>query len=124
MVQKEVAERISAGPGSKTYGILSVLLQAFYHIEFLFTVSEQVFVPPPKVKSAVIKLVRNHVTELPCSETLFFKVVKAAFNQRRKMLRNSLKELCNALPAEFAEKRPEQLSVDEFITIARIIENN
>lgn len=123
MVQKEVAERISAGPGSKTYGILSVLLQAFYRIEYLFTVSEQVFVPPPKVKSAVIKLVRNQVTKLPCNETLFFKVVKTAFNQRRKMLRNSLKELCNVLPAEFAEKRPEQLSVVDFIALTTGIEN-
>ncbi len=123
MIQKEVAERISAGPGSKTYGILSVLLQAFYNIEYLFTVSEQVFVPPPKVKSAVIKLVRNQVTELSCNETLFFRVVKTAFNQRRKMLRNSLKEMCKSIPDEFAEKRPEQLSVAEFIELTGIIEN-
>ncbi|HKI88064.1 MAG TPA: 16S rRNA (adenine(1518)-N(6)/adenine(1519)-N(6))-dimethyltransferase RsmA [Draconibacterium sp.] len=124
MIQKEVAERISAGPGSKTYGILSVLLQAFYHIEYLFTVSEQVFIPPPKVKSAVIKLVRNKVTTLPCNETLFFKVVKVAFNQRRKMLRNSLKELCDSIPTEFAVKRPEQLSVADFIKLTRTIENH
>lgn len=123
MVQKEVAERISAGPGSKTYGILSVLLQAFYNIDYLFTVSEQVFVPPPKVKSAVIKLVRNQVTTLPCNETLFFRVVKAAFNQRRKMLRNSLKELVESVPAEYAQKRPEQLSVADFIRLTSTIEN-
>lgn len=123
MVQKEVAERISAGPGSKTYGILSVLLQAFYNIEYLFTVSEQVFVPPPKVKSAVIKLTRNSVTELACNEKLFFKVVKTAFNQRRKMLRNSLKEMSESIPAEFAEKRPEQLSVADFVKLTDAIEN-
>ena len=123
MVQKEVAERISAGHGNKTYGILSVLLQAFYHIEYLFTVSEQVFIPPPKVKSAVIKLVRNTRSDLPCSEKLFFKVVKAAFNQRRKMLRNSLKEICTELPGEFAEKRPEQLSVENYIELTCAIEN-
>ena len=124
MVQKEVAERISAGPGSKTYGILSVLLQAYYDIYYLFTVSEQVFVPHPKVKSAVIKLVRNQVNELSCSEILFFKVVKAAFNQRRKMIRNSLKEMSKSIPAEFAEKRPEQLSVADFIKLTNAIENS
>lgn len=123
MIQKEVAERISAGPGSKTYGILSVLLQAFYDIEYLFTVSEQVFIPPPKVKSAVIKLVRNQVAELSCSETLFFKVVKTSFNQRRKMLRNSLKGMSESIPAEFAEKRPEQLSVADFVLLTSNIEN-
>lgn len=123
MIQKEVAERISAGPGSKTYGILSVLLQAFYNIEYLFTVSEQVFIPPPNVKSAVIKLVRNQVTALPCSETLFFSVVKTAFNQRRKMLRNSLKGMSESIPAAFAEKRPEQLSVADFILLTSAIEN-
>jgi 16S rRNA (adenine1518-N6/adenine1519-N6)-dimethyltransferase len=124
MIQKEVAERISAGPGSKTYGIMSVLLQAFYNIEYLFTVSEQVFIPPPKVKSAVIKLVRNQVTTLPCNETLFFRVVKTAFNQRRKMLRNSLKGMSDIIPADFAEKRPEQLSVANFIELTRSIENH
>ncbi|QGY45084.1 16S rRNA (adenine(1518)-N(6)/adenine(1519)-N(6))-dimethyltransferase RsmA [Maribellus comscasis] len=123
MIQKEVAERINAGHGNKTYGILSVLLQTFYQIEYLFTVSEQVFTPPPKVKSAVIRLVRNDRTDLPCDETLFFKVVKAAFNQRRKMLRNSLKEICIDLPAEYAEKRPEQLSVDDYIELTCGIEN-
>lgn len=122
MVQKEVAERISAGPGSKTYGILSVLLQTFFTIEYLFTVSEQVFIPPPKVKSAVIRLTRNGRESLPCSEQLFIRVVKTAFNQRRKMLRNSLKEFGDKLPVEFAEKRPEQLSVDDYIVITKAVE--
>lgn len=87
MLQKEVAERICAGPGSKTYGIMSVLLQAFYKTEYLFTVSEHVFAPPPKVKSGVIRLIRNDVINLGCDEVLFFRVVKACFNQRRKTLR-------------------------------------
>jgi len=123
MIQKEVAERIASKHGSKSYGILSVILQAFYDIEYLFTVSEHVFVPPPKVKSAVIKLKRNKVSELPCSETLFVEVVKAAFNLRRKMLRNSLKAICENLPDKFADKRPEQLSVDDFIELTSIIED-
>jgi 16S rRNA (adenine1518-N6/adenine1519-N6)-dimethyltransferase len=123
MVQKEVAERINARHGNKTYGILSVLLRAFYHVEYLFTVSEQVFIPPPKVKSAVIRLVRSSRTDLPCGEALFFKVVKAAFNQRRKMLRNSLKGICAELPDGFAEKRPEQLSVEDYIELTCAIEN-
>jgi len=123
MVQKEVAERIASNSGTKTYGILSVLLQAFFDIEYLFTVSEQVFNPPPKVKSAVIRLKRNDVSELPCDEILFIKVVKSAFNLRRKMLRNSLKGICRNLPGEFAEKRPEQLSVDSFIELTCKIEN-
>lgn len=123
MFQKEVAERIASKHGSKSYGIMSVLLQAFYNIEYLFTVSETVFIPPPKVKSAVIKLVRNDVVALPCSEEFFVKVVKAAFNLRRKMLRNSLKGICENLPAQYAEKRPEQLSVDDFITLTTLIEN-
>jgi 16S rRNA (adenine1518-N6/adenine1519-N6)-dimethyltransferase len=123
MVQKEVAERISAGPGSKTYGIISVLLQTFYNLEYLFTVSEQVFVPPPKVKSAVIRMTRNERQTLPCDEALFIRVVKTAFNQRRKMLRNSLKEYIEKLPVEFAEKRPEQLSVSDFILLTTAFEN-
>lgn len=123
MVQKEVAERIAAPHGSKIYGILSVLLQAFFDIEYLFTVSETVFNPPPKVKSAVVRLRRNNLEALPCNEKLFIQVVKAAFNQRRKMLRNSLKEICSELPAKFAEKRPEQLSVNDFIELASDIEN-
>ena len=91
MLQKEVAERICTGPGSKTYGILSVLLQAWYHVEYLFTVSEDVFDPPPKVKSAVVRLTANGRISLGCNERLFKSVVKQAFNQRRKMLRNSIK---------------------------------
>ncbi|MBR6092350.1 MAG: ribosomal RNA small subunit methyltransferase A [Bacteroidales bacterium] len=119
MIQKEVAERIAAGPGSKTYGILSVLLQAWYDIEYLFTVHENVFNPPPKVKSAVIRLKRNSVKELGCDEEMFVTVVKQAFNQRRKTLRNSLRPM---IPVEIIEneifnKRPEQLSVQEFVEL-------
>lgn len=124
MFQKEVAERIASKHGSKSYGIMSVLLQAFYDIEYLFTVSELVFSPPPKVKSAVIRLRRNNVSELPCNEALFIKVVKAAFNLRRKMLRNSLKEISAHVPASFAEKRPEQLTVADFIELTIEIENS
>lgn len=123
MVQKEVAERICKGPGNKTYGILSVLLQAWYDTDYLFTVSEQVFIPPPKVKSAVVRLRRNSFKELPCNERLFFEVVKTAFNQRRKMLRNSLSGLCSYLPGRFAQKRPEQLSVADFVDLTGEIEN-
>lgn len=123
MIQKEVAERIASKHGTKNYGILSVLLQAFYDIEYLFTVSEHVFLPPPKVKSAVIRLKRNSVELLPCDEKLFTSVVKAAFNQRRKMLRNSLRNICEEVPEKFAEKRPEQLSVSDFIEITQLIEN-
>lgn len=122
MVQKEVAERLSAPHGSKTYGILSVILGAFYDIEYLFTVSEQVFIPPPKVKSAVIRLRRNPVEMLPCNEKLFFRIVKAAFNKRRKMLRNSLRELELEIPEQFADKRPEQLSVADFIRLTKMVE--
>ena len=118
MIQKEVAERIAAPPGSKTYGIMSVLLQAFYHIELLFKVSENVFVPPPKVKSAVIRLKRNSTKTLECDEQLFYTVVKTAFNQRRKTLHNSLKKLIlNPQPNEILQKRPEQLSVDQFVAL-------
>ena len=123
MVQKEVAERIASKHGNKTYGILSVILQVFYDIEYLFTVSEHVFQPPPKVKSAVIRLTRNKVKELPCNEAFFIEVVKAAFNLRRKMLRNSLKAICENLPGKYAEKRPEQLSVADFIELTVLIEN-
>ena len=123
MIQKEVAERLAAGPGSKTYGILSVLLQAWYDIEYLFTVHENVFNPPPKVKSAVIRLKRNNVKELDCDEKLFVTVVKQAFNQRRKTLRNSLRSL---IPVEIIEneifnKRPEQLSVAEFVELVKVL---
>ena len=123
MVQKEVAERITSPHGNKTYGILSVLLQAFYNIEYLFTVSENVFSPPPKVKSAVIRLTRNERESLPCDDGLFFKVVKAAFHLRRKMLRNSLREICGHIPLKYADKRPEQLSVEDFIELTVLIEN-
>ena len=121
MIQKEVAERIAAGPGSKTYGILSVLLQAWYDIEYLFTVHENVFNPPPKVKSAVIRLKRNNVKELGCDEKMFVTVVKQAFNQRRKTLRNSLRSLIPSeiIDNEIFNKRPEQLSVAEFVELVR-----
>lgn len=122
MFQKEVAERVAAKPGSKTYGILSVLLSAFYNIEYLFTVHENVFNPPPKVKSAVIRLRRNDVTSLECDETLFVKVVKIGFNQRRKTLRNALKQLSlplDAVPSQLLSLRAEQLSVNDFITLTK-----
>ncbi|HEY4785728.1 MAG TPA: 16S rRNA (adenine(1518)-N(6)/adenine(1519)-N(6))-dimethyltransferase RsmA [Bacteroidales bacterium] len=123
MIQKEVAERIAEPPGSKTYGILSVFLQAFYNIEYLFTVSEHVFAPPPKVKSAVIRLKRNNTAELGCNERLFFTVVKTAFNQRRKTLHNSLKSLIKtSTHSDVLQKRPEQLSVGEFIQLTKWIE--
>jgi len=123
MFQKEVAQRIAAPPGSKTYGITSVLLQAWYTIEYLFTVDETVFSPPPKVKSAVIRLLRNEVKKLDCDEKLFVRVVKAGFNQRRKMLRNSIKSLTfdAGFSHPYLEKRPEQLSVDDFIELTRAI---
>ncbi len=124
MFQKEVAERVAAGPGSKTYGILSVLLSAFYDIEYLFTVHENVFNPPPKVKSAVIRLTRNDVQQLGCDERLFVQVVKTGFNQRRKTLRNALKPLnmqLDAIPEEILAKRAEQLSVQDFIFITNNI---
>lgn len=123
MVQKEVAERIASKHGNKTYGILSVILQAFYEIEYLFTVPGHVFLPPPKVKSAVIRLKRNNISRLPCNEILFVGVVKAAFNHRRKMLRNSLKEICENVPGKYADKRPEQLSVSDFIDLTASVEN-
>jgi 16S rRNA (adenine1518-N6/adenine1519-N6)-dimethyltransferase len=126
MFQKEVAERIATGPGSKTYGILSVFLQAFYDIEYLFTVHENVFNPPPKVKSAVIRLVRNQREQLDCDEKLFFQVVKAGFNQRRKTLRNSLKSFIQndeLKQNDIFAKRPEQLGVSEFESLTRLIEN-
>jgi 16S rRNA (adenine1518-N6/adenine1519-N6)-dimethyltransferase len=123
MIQKEVAERIAAPSGSKTYGILSVLLQAYYNIEYLFTVSEHVFDPPPKVKSAVVRLTRNTTTQLGCNEKLFVQVVKTAFNQRRKTMRNSLKALLNGAPSGEAvfDKRPEQLNVSQFVELTNLI---
>ncbi len=116
MFQKEVAERIAEKPGSKKYGILSVLLQAYYDIEYLFTVDASAFNPPPKVQSGVIRLVRNNVEKLDCDEKRFKQVVKTAFNQRRKMLRSSLKSLLSdeLKTKELFTKRPEQLSVQDF----------
>lgn len=126
MIQKEVAERIASKPGKKAYGILSVLLQAYYDIEYLFTVNENVFAPPPKVKSAVVRLTRNRRQELGCDEQLFKQVVKTAFNQRRKQMRNSLMPLVgkeNPLLSEpVFTKRPEQLSVEEFIELTNLID--
>ncbi len=124
MVQKEMAERMAAKEGSKTYGILSVLMQAWYDIDYLFTVHENVFNPPPKVKSAVIKMRRNATTDLGCDEKLFVTVVKQAFNQRRKTLRNSLRSLLNeSIIAEAVfNERPEQLSVQQFIDLTNLID--
>jgi len=119
MVQKEVSARITSPPGSKEYGILSVLLQAFFITENLFNVSPGVFRPPPKVTSSVMRLMRNSRASLECDEQLFFKVVKKAFNQRRKIMRNSLRSMLgeNEHAISFLQKRPEQLGVDEFIKL-------
>ena len=126
MIQKEVAERIASKPGKKAYGILSVLLQAYYDIEYLFTVNENVFAPPPKVKSAGVRLTRNRRQELGCDEQLFKQVVKTAFNQRRKQMRNSLMSLVGKdnplLSDPVFTKRPEQLSVEEFIELTNLID--
>lgn len=139
MIQKEVAERLAAAPGSKVYGILSVLIQLWYDVEYLFTVEPGVFNPPPKVKSAVVRLTRNGRTDCGCDERLLRRVVKTSFNQRRKMMRGSLKPLFAALNAERAggsqpegvadflarpemTKRPEQLSVEEFIELTNCID--
>ena len=123
MFQKEVAERVAAKPGKKTYGILSVLLQAFYNIEYLFTVDEHVFIPPPKVKSGVIRLSRNTINDLGCKFENFKSVVKLSFNQRRKTLRNSLKSLIKDEIKDMPifGKRPEQLSVEEFIELTKLL---
>ena len=126
MIQKEVAVRISSAPGSRDYGILSVLLQAFYQVEYLFTVNPQVFNPPPKVTSSVIRMRRNNIENLDCNQSLFFKVVKTAFNQRRKMLRNSLKSLITE-PGDqdpIWKCRPEQLGVQDFVRLTSIIEES
>ena len=127
MIQKEVAERIASKPGKKAYGILSVLLQAYYDIEYLFTVDEHVFNPPPKVKSAVIRMTRNNRQGLGCDEALFKNVVKTAFNQRRKQMRNSLMGIVGKenplLNDPIFTKRPEQLSVEEFIALTKKIES-
>lgn len=123
MIQKEVAQRIASPPGNKEYGILSVFLSAFYDIEYLFTVNETVFIPPPKVKSAVIRLRRNAVAALDCDEKQFFTVVKTAFNQRRKTLRNALKNLTFAPGSENSlfTKRAEQLSVQDFVELTKLL---
>jgi 16S rRNA (adenine1518-N6/adenine1519-N6)-dimethyltransferase len=125
MFQKEVAQRLAEKPGSKVYGILSVLLQAFYDIEYLFTVHENVFTPPPKVKSAVIRLTRNNVKKLDCDEVVFKKVVKTAFNQRRKTIRNSIRTLFNnnEVKHPLLDKRPEQLSVEQFVELTKLVES-
>ena len=126
MIQKEVAERIAAGPGSKTYGILSVLIQAWYKVEYLFTVHEHVFNPPPKVKSAVIRMTRNETTDLGCDEKLFKLIVKTTFNQRRKTLRNSISSILDKSHPLSADpifnKRPEHLSVQEFVELPNRVE--
>jgi 16S rRNA (adenine1518-N6/adenine1519-N6)-dimethyltransferase len=125
MFQKEVAERIAAKPKNKTYGITSVLLQAFYTIEYLFTVDENEFIPPPRVKSAVIRLLRNDIKRLDCDEKLFKQIVKAGFNQRRKTLRNSIRAF--KLKPEFLDhkyltQRAEELSVADFVTLTNMVE--
>lgn len=126
MIQKEVAERIAASPGNKTYGILSVLIQAWYKVEYLFTVHEHVFNPPPKVKSAVIRMTRNDTTHLGCNEKLFKQIVKTTFNQRRKTLRNSISTILDKSHPLSADtifnKRPEQLSVQDFISLTNRVE--
>lgn len=126
MLQKEVAERICSGPGSRTYGIMSVLIQAYYKTEYLFTVSENAFLPPPRVKSGVIRLVRNNIQDIGCDEALFLRVVKACFNQRRKMLRNSVKAAFLLKRDDYPDfnLRPEQLSVEQFVKLTRWIDDN
>lgn len=128
MIQREVALRMASAPGCKAYGILSVLIQAWYDVEYLFTVDEDVFNPPPKVKSAVIRMTRNGVTSLGCDEQLFRRVVKTVFNQRRKMLRVSLRPLLagHDVPSDFFDhpmmtRRPEQLSVAEFVELTNLV---
>jgi 16S rRNA (adenine1518-N6/adenine1519-N6)-dimethyltransferase len=123
MLQKEVAERIAAPPGSRTYGILSVLLQAYYDITYRFSVKPGSFFPPPKVNSAVITLTRNQTKALDCDETLFVRVVKTTFNQRRKTIRNSLKTILLTLgdENELLSKRPEQLTVGEFVQLTNFV---
>ena len=129
MIQREVALRMASEPGNKAYGILSVLIQAWYDVEYLFTVDENVFNPPPKVKSAVIRMTRNTVIDLGCDERLFKRIVKAVFNQRRKMLRVSLRQVFQGTPArpefftsDIMTKRPEQLSVAQFVELTNLVE--
>ena len=129
MIQREVALRMASAPGSKAYGILSVLIQAWYDVEYLFTVDENVFNPPPKVKSAVIRMTRNDVTDIGCDEQLFKRVVKTVFNQRRKMLRVSLRQIFNNgkptdgfYEQDIMTKRPEQLSIPQFVELTNMVE--
>ena len=124
MFQREVAKRIAEKPGTKQYGIISVLIQAFYDIEYCFTVDEHVFDPPPKVKSGVIRCTRNARESLPCNEKLFIQIVKMSFNQRRKTIRNSIKQLIKGkgLEHEYLTLRPEVLSVDQFIELTNMVE--
>lgn len=128
MIQREVALRIAAQPGNKTYGILSVLIQAWYDVEYLFTVDEDVFNPPPKVKSAVIRMTRNNVSKLNCDEILFKRLVKTVFNQRRKMLRVSLRQMIpnkahkNFYEQDVMTKRPEQLTIAQFVELTNMVE--
>lgn len=129
MIQREVAQRMASEPGTKAYGILSVLIQAWYNVEYLFTVDENVFNPPPKVKSAVIRMTRNETTDLGCDEKLFKQVVKTIFNQRRKMLRVSLRQIFAGKPTtddffarDIMTKRPEQLTIAQFVDLTNQIE--
>ena len=126
MIQKEVGERLAAKPGTKAYGILSILIQLWYDVEYLFTVHENVFSPPPKVKSAVVLMKRNTRTSLECDEELFKKIVKATFNQRRKKLRNSIQQIVGKeselLSDTVLDKRPEQLSLEDFIELTKKVE--
>lgn len=127
MIQREMAQRIASEPFNKSYGILSVLIQAWYDVEYLFTVDEKVFNPPPKVKSAVIRMTRNSVTDLGCDEKLFRRIVKTVFNHRRKMLRVTLKQLFVTQPSDdfykmdFMTKRPEELSVADFVELTNLV---
>lgn len=127
MIQKEVGERLAAKPGNKSYGILSILIQVWYDVEYLFTVNENVFSPPPKVKSAVVLMKRNGRTCMGCNEELFKKIVKGTFNQRRKKLRNSIQQIVGKespiMNDAVLEKRPEQLSIEEFIELTNKVEN-
>lgn len=130
MIQREVALRIASQPGNKQYGILSVLIQAWYNVEYLFTVDENVFNPPPKVKSAVIRMTRNDVQNIGCDENLFKRVVKTVFNQRRKMLRVSLRQIFSKLKNddeffthELMTKRPEQLTILQFVELTNLVDN-
>ena len=126
MIQKEVGERLAAAPGTKAYGILTIFVQLWYDVEYLFTVHENVFSPPPKVKSAVVLMKRNGRTSLDCDEELFRKIVKGTFNQRRKKMRNSIQQIVGKesplLSDEILDKRPEQLSIDEFIELTKKVE--